>query len=390
MTVPVASFNNERLVQARNARGLTAVSLADMVEVSPSTISLYEKGSQKPRQEVLDRLARVLNLPPPFFLRPVPVKKPDRLFYRSMSAATKAARTRVEARYEWTVEIVSYLLEFFDFPRLHLPEFDGLPDDFRALDPRTIESVADQVRQMWRLGHGPIDNMVRTLESNGIIVWRTPFEADTLDAFSEFRLPHSIVVLSSDKENYFRSRFDVAHELGHLVLHNNVDNKTLKRSSDFKIIEQQAHHFASAFLMPAVAYSKELWNVSIDAFRSLKPRWNASIAVQIMRSSQLEVVDEDQKKRLWINLSRRGWRKREPLDDSTPSEKPNLISQGIRMLIDEHVKTVDQLAIDLNLSVSEIERLSGLEPGSLSAKHRSPAQPSFKISGQKVVPFKRY
>ena len=389
MTVPVASFNNERLLQARNARGLTAVSLADIVEVSPSTISLYEKGSQKPRQEVLDRLARVLDLPPPFFLRPVPIVKPDRLFYRSMSAATKAARARVEARYEWTVEIILYLLEFFDFPTLNLPEFDGLPGDFRALDPLTIESVADQVRQHWRLGHGPIDNMVRTLESNGIVVWRTPFEADTLDAFSEFRSPHPVVVLSSDKENYFRSRFDAAHELGHLLLHNNVDNKTLRRSSDFKVIEQQAHHFASAFLMSTMAYSGELWDVSLDAFRSLKPRWNASIAVQIMRAKQMGVVDEDQEKRLWVNLSRRGWRKREPLDDSTPSEKPNLISRSIRMLIEERVKTGDQLAIDLNLSVSEIEKLSELEPGSLSAKHRSLAQPNFKTSDQKVVPFKR-
>ena len=388
MPIGVSSFNNNRLVQARSTRGLTAVSLADMVEVSPSTISLYEKGTQKPRQETLDRIAHVLNLPTSFFLCPVPIAKPGKLFYRSMSAATKAARVRVEARFEWILEVTEYLLEFFDFPELNLPKLD-LPNDFRSLDSMTIEVAAEQVRQHWTLGDGPVSSMVRTLESNGIVVWRTPFEAETLDAFSEFRLPHPVVVLSSDKDNYFRSRFDAAHELGHLVLHKNVDNRALRTSSDFKVIENQAHHFASAFLLPTMAYHQELWNVSLDAFRSLKPRWGASISLQIMRARQLGVADECQVKRLWINLSRRGWRKREPLDDSTPSEKPNLISKSVRMLVDEHVKTGDQLSADLNFSVLEIERLAEVGQGTLSAQRRSPAEPRFKSSGLKVVPFRR-
>ena len=172
MTVGVPTFSGERLIQARQARGLTAVSLADMVDVSPTAISLYERKAQKPRQEVLDRLASVLNVPAPFFLQPVSIVKPDRLFYRSMSAATKSARARVEARYEWILEVIGYLLEFFDFPETRLPELD-LPADFRTLDASTIEAAAEQVRQHWRIGNGPVANLVRTLESNGVVVWRT-------------------------------------------------------------------------------------------------------------------------------------------------------------------------------------------------------------------------
>jgi len=278
-----------------------------------------------------------------------------------MSAATKSARARAEARYEWALELIEYLLGFFNFPEVNVPDFD-LADDFRLFDSLMIESVAEQLRQHWMLGDGPVASMTRTLESHGIVVWRTAFEAETLDAFSEYRKPHPVVVLSSDKENYFRSRFDAAHELGHLILHKRVDSKVLNKSSDFKKLENQAHHFAGAFLLPAMAYSKELWGVSLDAFRSLKPRWNTSIALQIMRSRQLGLVNEDQEKRLWINLSRRGWRKREPLDDSTPSEKPHLIPKSIQMLIKENVKTGDQIAHDLNLHASEIEKLAEIEP----------------------------
>ena len=75
MTVGIASFKSERLIQARNARGLTAVSLADIINVSPSTISLYEKGTHKPRQTVLDSLSRVLNVPPAFFLQTASIVK---------------------------------------------------------------------------------------------------------------------------------------------------------------------------------------------------------------------------------------------------------------------------------------------------------------------------
>ena len=156
--------------------------------------------------------------------------------------------------------------------------------------------------------------------------------------------------------------FDAAHELGHLVLHRNIDRKSLSRSSDFKLLEGQAHQFASAFLLPAMAYSRELWSVSLDAFRSLKPRWGASIALQIVRARQLGMVNGNQEKRLWINLSRRGWRKREPLDDSMPSEKPSLVAEGMRMLVNNKVRTGSQIAQAIGLSAQELERLTEPSP----------------------------
>lgn len=387
MPVGVSGFKKERLIQARNARGLTAASLSDLAGVSQSTVSLYEKGTHKPKQETLDKLERVLNVPPGFFLSAVPIRKPTRLFYRSMSAATKSSRLRAEARYEWALESVNYVLQFLDFPELNLPDFD-IPDDFHKIDSMKLEFVADQLRQYWSIGAGPVANMIRTLESNGIVVWRTSFEAETLDAFSEYREPHPVVVLASDKENYFRSRFDAAHELGHLVLHRHIDPKNLRKSSEFRLLENQAHHFAGAFLLPAVPYSKDLSVTSIDAFRSLKPRWKTSIGVQIKRCRQLGLIDENQEKRLWINRSRRGWRIKEPLDDSTPTEKPNLISKSFRMLIEEGVRTKDQIAQDLSLVPTDIEKINDLPPGFISGGPTK-AEPILKSSEAKVIPFRR-
>jgi len=387
MPVGVDIFNNERLLQARKARGLTAVRLSAIADVSSASISLYEKGTQKPQQDILDRLAKALNVPVSFFFNEINIDKPKQIFYRSMSSATKSSRIRVESEYEWVLEVIDYLLNYFDFPTLNLPELD-VPDNFKKLDAMKIESLAYQLRAYWNLGMGPIANMIRTLESNGLIAWRTAFEAVTLDAFSEFRLPHPLVVLSSDKENYFRSRFDAAHELGHIICHRHVDQSTLNTPAEFKLIEQQAHHFAAAFLLPATSFSKDFRVPSLDTFRTLKPKWNVSIAMQIMRCKQLKLIDGHQEKRMWINLARRKWKKSEPLDDSTPAEKPNLINKSINMLIDEKVKTKEQIAIDLSFSPSDVEKICELPIGYMR-NASDVSLPALKLGNSNILPFKR-
>ncbi len=388
MPAGVQLFNGKRLAQARTARGLTAVTLSELAEVSTPSISLYEKGTQKPKQEIIERMAAALKVPVIFFYKDIDVAKPEKLFYRSMSAATKATRTRAESKYEWALEVMEYLMEFFDYPAFNFPDLD-VPEDFLDLEnDLVIESLAQQLRDYWNLGTGPIVDLVRTLESNGVLVWRTELEAKTLDAFSEFREPHPVVVLSSDKENYFRSRFDAAHELGHLLLHRHIDRTTLNKSSEFKKIEEQAHRFAGAFLLPATSYSNDLWAPTLDAFRTLKPQWNVSIAMQIMRSKQLHLIDEDQQKRLWINMSRRKWRQKEPLDDSTPAEKPGLINKSIKMLVDEKVRTRDQIVSDLSLSALDIEKLCELPEGYMR-NIQDEELPRLKGKNAKILPFKR-
>ncbi|HEY3193669.1 MAG TPA: ImmA/IrrE family metallo-endopeptidase [Candidatus Dormibacteraeota bacterium] len=53
-----------------------------------------------------------------------------------------------------------------------------------------------------------------------------------------------IVVLGSDEHDTACSSFDAAYELGHLVLHHDAEPGR-------QAVEQQAHRFASAFLLPA-------------------------------------------------------------------------------------------------------------------------------------------
>lgn len=57
----------------------------------------------------------------------------------------------------------------------------------------------------------------------------------------------------------------------------------------------------------------------------------------VSRASQLGMLNEEEAKRLWINLGRRGWRQREPLDD-LPCEKPRLLAKVADALIRNKIK----------------------------------------------------
>lgn len=386
MTVGVTGFVAGRLRQAREARGLSLVALADLVGVSSAAISQYEKGQHTPRPETFDLLAKGLNLPRTYFLKAetiAPVEQ-HRLFYRSMSSATKLARTRAGRRLEWFKEIYAYFEQFFDFPEPNVPDL-GLPEDFRDITKATIESAAEQVRAHWRLGFEPIADVIRTMEANGIYVARGVMGAETLDAFSEYDGNRPYIFLGSDKNVLVRSRFDCSHELGHLILHRNVKKKELNRATDFRIIENQAHHFAGAFLFPAKSFQQDIWGLSLDSFRSLKPTWKVSIAAMIARATQLEMLDDESAKRLWINLGRRGWRLSEPLDD-LPCEQPKMLAKAVDALIKNRIKTREQILDDLALAPSDVLELFGSEP----ELFREPDDgPRLKTFGDNVVPFRR-
>lgn len=113
----------------------------------------------------------------------------------------------------------------------------------------------------------------------------------------------------ADKASAVRQRFDAAHELAHVLLHRSVENKRLNTAADNKIIEDQAHYFANALLLPADQFVNEVWAPTLDAMIALKDRWKVSVGAMIKRCEALELVDRDQAQRLWINYNRRGWRK---------------------------------------------------------------------------------
>lgn len=328
----------------------------------------------------MEAIIKVLKLSDAFFRQPITESDSDEaIFFRSMSAATKNARNRAKRRYSWMRNIVSYLREFVQFPRVKLPAFN-VPDDPSRISEDEIEDYAIKARQFWNIGDGPIENLVWLLGNNGVIVARDELGADTLDSLSEFRKQDNTpyIILGSDKAVAVRSRFDAAHELGHLVLHRNVKKTVLVKTPEFRLIETQAHRFGAAFLIPERSFANDFYSVNLDVLARLKTKWKISIAMMIKRAADLDFVSSEQEERLWVNYSRRRWRGREPLDDDLEIEQPRFLRRAFELLINEKIQTREQILSRLPYDANDIENLVGLEPGYLGQPQSIP-EPSVYI-----------
>jgi Zn-dependent peptidase ImmA (M78 family) len=264
---------------------------------------------------------------------------------------------------------VAYLDRFVSFPGVRFPDF-SMPNDPGKISNEDIERLAEQTRSFWGLGEGPISNVVWLLENNGSIVTRENMESNKLDAFSEwFRCDRAseipYVFLNAEKDSGFRSRYDIAHELGHLILHRNIDKKYITNKQTFKLIEEQAYRFGGAFLLPASTFSNDFSVPSLDSFRALKPKWKVSAAAMVYRSADLNLASKEQVQRLWRSRSRRGWVYKEPLDDQLSAEKPRLLSRIFQLLVSENVQSRAEIRDSLPYSTRDIEKLTGLELGFL-------------------------
>ena len=81
------------------------------------------------------------------------------------------------------------------------------------------------------------------------------------------------------------SRYDAAHELGHLVLHRHGSPQGIEA-------EKQANQFASAFLMPRGSVHPVAPRFpTFDILVSLKRRWGVSVAALAYRLHNLGLVD---------------------------------------------------------------------------------------------------
>jgi Zn-dependent peptidase ImmA (M78 family) len=197
-----------------------------------------------------------------------------------------------------------------DLPRIPPPDLDA--------DRTDIEKIAEQVRRAWGLPRGPIPNVVELLEDHGVVVLRLPLDTADVDAFSLPFEDRPVVVLGTDKNDRARSRFDGAHELGHLVMHG-------ERVWGLKQVEDQAHQFAAAFLMPKQDIIYELperpdWNTLFN----LKRRWQVSLAALLMRAKSLGRMGDAAYLTGVKAISARGWRRVEPVPLGAPEAPAHL------------------------------------------------------------------
>ena len=348
---------------------MTGVALSELIGVTSASISAYELGRNSPSPDVLDRIAEALSFKTAFFLRP---EEEDGgidcrvIFERSRASITKSTRRRARHHRTWLREIIQYLTQFVRLPEPNVPEIRD-KTNWLAMSQADIESTARDARRHWSLGDGPISNVTLLVEKHGIIVTTIAMNANNLDAFSTWDNADSrpYIVLGTDTQSVFRTRFNVCHELGHLILHRGVSPAEFDERAYFKTIESQADQFAAAFLTPAERFSPDIAIPSLEQFRVMKERWRVSVKMMIHRAHELDVVDREEARRLYINYNRRGWHRQEPLDNTYPLEEPRLVRRAFETIVDKSVLDRSQIVAALPFNPDDIEQLAKLPYGYL-------------------------
>lgn len=296
-----AVFNPSRLALARKRRGWTKRRLARAVGVTDKSIMLFESGELNPGELTLPALAQALDFPEAFFTDPTDLEEieTDAASFRALSKMTAAQRDAAQAAGSLAYALSDWIADYF-----RLPE----PDVPKLMPGLDAETAAEVVRMEWKLGEAPISNVVHLLEAHGVRVFSLAEDSRDVDAFSTWRAgTGEPYVFLNTKKSAEHSRFDAAHELGHLVLHWHHDAPQGREA------EHEAQTFASALLMPRAAMLASAPRfVTLNEITKHKRRWRVSAMAFVYRLNRLGLLSDWHYRTLNVEMSKRGYRTKEP------------------------------------------------------------------------------
>lgn len=323
---------------ARRRRGLSKTKLAQQIGVDLRAVTAYESGEYPPATDTLARLNIVLGFPTEFFFG-------DDLDELNLETASFRAMTRMSAsKRDMALGQGAIALHFsrwldtkFELPAPNLPDLRCEPNP---------EVAAESLRQAWGIGELSIRNMIHLLEAKGIRIFSLSIDTKEVDAFSVWKDGLPFIFLNTYKSAE-HSRFDAAHELGHLVLHKHG----IPRRRD---AEKEAHLFASAFLMPrgsVIANAPKFPTYPLLIER--KSIWLTSVSALNYRLHSLGLLTAWQYRGLSIEIAKRG---RETEPNEAPRETSLLLPKMLQSLYEDGI-TRSQIARELAISTSELEKL---------------------------------
>lgn len=331
-------FNPIRLEIARKRRRLKAKELAEEAGFSSVTITRLEKGDNEPDEKTIQKIAEVLNYPVGFFYHAGgELLERDGVSFRSLTSMSAKERDSAIS-----AGSLAFLFNDWVGARFNLPEADLL-DFGKETDPAV---AARTLRQHWGIGEKPIPNMIKLLESKGIRVFSLAEHNRNVDAFSYWRDQQPFVFLNTFKTAE-HSRFDSAHELGHLVMHRHGH-------STGREAETEANTFASHFLIPdSDLASRVPYYYDLGQLVKAKSRWGVSVAALGYRLHKKNIISDWQYRSFCIQLNRLYGRE-EP--DGIPRESSIVWQKVFRELWKERISR-DRLAREIALPADELSSL---------------------------------
>ena len=337
------AINPEMVKLARRAQSLSQTELAERLGIPQPYVSRFESGVAPSIPVPITSMADALAVPAALLTRFETVHDPSKAtnHYRKKASVTKGSLDTAHARINLARIRIARLLDEIDLESpCRVPKLRVVADE------QTPEQIAGAVRRDWQMPVGPAAHLIASIERAGCLVVPLDFGCDDIDAVHHHcpGLPPFFFFNSSKPAD--RIRFSISHEIGHLVMHD----------VSAEAMEKEANQFAAEFLMPADEIFEELsTSLSIRTLAHLKRKWRVSMAAIIFRAKEIGAIAETRATNLFIELSRAGWRTKEPFPIAP--ETPTLLRSICDAFMTEDEYSLEDLATIALCRVADIEAM---------------------------------
>jgi Zn-dependent peptidase ImmA (M78 family)/transcriptional regulator with XRE-family HTH domain len=285
-----------KLKDLRESQALSLQQLADQIGIARQSIFKFENGLSKPGAETLLKISELFAVPFTHFY-----ENPDGTMLDFDNIAFRDAPkifdigTHLKEVKKLVVDYVSKFLEL-ELALGYSRQFDNPLEGVKIANEKDIEKAAKTLRKKWKIGNAPIDDVVETLESKGILIVEVNRSEDFLGLSGSINKDIPIIVLNQKIQTLERKRLTALHELGHIVL------EFAEGFSDGKV-EYYCDFFAGAVLIVDEAVHMELGKnrttISLAELRRIKERYGISIQAIIIRAKQTDYIDQKTSDEWW-------------------------------------------------------------------------------------------
>ena len=386
-------FVGTNLTNIRILHGYTRKQLSDMLGITEQAVWQYENGYMSPKLEIINKMKNIFRVKSKYFYSEDFLENNGKtnvqqchIAYRA-EIMNSAQKNQSEAK---TIEFLSSFLSVIE-KKLYYPknqivtlrdkiiQYLNTSNENRKIK---IERAAYMAREFLEIGNKSNINLLFILEKKGAFIFEKAI-GERIDAYSiwtEDERPY--IMLGNLKKSAARRNFDLAHELGHLLLHYKVEFSLLDNKAH-REYEQEANLFAGAFLLPEKEFTEDFKSLikisSPDSYIDLKRKWIVSIQMMAYRAHSLGLLDYQKYRYFNIKLSRQGYKIREPLDDEIKIMKPGKVKSILQLLFDRKYLSLGTLLDMLKVDVEFLSNLLGIEM-SFFEQYQSEIAKEFTIS----------
>lgn len=361
--------NNKMITIAREVRGMTQMQLSALIpKLSQGNLSKMEKGILGVTEDIIEKIASVLNFPVSFFYEEYTFPPFSNVYYRKLITAPVKKMVQLEAIVKTTMFVVDNLLESIDIPEYTIPEIDVENGCAKSQISQRVENIARHVRFALGVPDGPMPDIADTLEKNGIIIIEINTDMEKFSGMSVQTQNGAKIIFINGNMSNDRKRFTIAHELGHIVMH-----IPFIAISEERKIEDEANVFAGEFLMPYKDFRKDVSQyLTYSQLDILKSYWKTSKQAIIRKAYQDQIISPQKYQSLMVQMSINGERKIERVNIDFPD--PKLLKKIIDVFYNELGYSRDELTQAISVNIDSLPLMINKKPNVIMLRPKTRIQ----------------